>query len=244
MPVVNYHHYKVKGDPTSRARLNEKFGDDWLYVGRRNRAYGFAHSPLANPFVSDPSFLGIVTDDPLGAYRQHLWEKIQDNDPEVMGELAKITPSTGIVCWCAPRPCHADIVARAAAWLRRKSVVEPEDSVTDIVVTVPKTFGLQRWIDEGDLPGEEWGGLEWHFYMGGGLPKSKPGDRVYVVYNGKLRGYAPLVRIERYAKGYALVRHNDAQAVTIDEHIPGFRGFRYRWWDRAIEQEFPNWMVP
>lgn len=118
MPVVNYHHYKVKGDPTSRARLNEKFGDDWLYVGRQNRAYGFAHSPLANPFVSDPSFLGIVTDDPLGAYRQHLWEKIQDNAPEVMGELAKITPHTGIVCWCAPRPCHADIVARAAAWLK------------------------------------------------------------------------------------------------------------------------------
>ena len=113
----------------------------------------------------------------------------------------------------------------------------------DVVVTVPKSFTLSAWIEEGDLPGQAWSGLEWHFYLGCGAPKCNPGDRVYVIYDGKLRGYAPLVRIERTGRGCALVRHNDAVAVTIDEYIKGFRGFRYRWWEREIEKPFRAWMA-
>lgn len=114
--------------------------------------------------------------------------------------------------------------------------------MADVVVTVPKSFGLRRWIEEGpDLPGAPWSGLEWHFYLSA-PPKIQPGERVYVVYNGKLRGYAPLVRVELYDPGCALVRHGGAVAVTIDEEIRGFRGFRYRWWDVAGERPYPNWM--
>lgn len=116
--------------------------------------------------------------------------------------------------------------------------------MADIVVTVPQSFGLDQWIDEGDLPGQPWSGDEWHFYLGGPVPDIKPGERVYVVYKGKLRGYAPLVRIERNGRGYALVRHNDAEAVTIDEPIRGFQGFRYRFWDRKDEKPFPDWTTP
>lgn len=115
----------------------------------------------------------------------------------------------------------------------------------DVVVTVPKSFGLDAWIDEGDLAGESWSGEEWHFYLGGFAPSIAPGDRVYVVYNNRLRGYSRLVRIERYSKtSYALVRHNDAKAVTIEGLIPGFRGFRYRWWNTQIEKPFPEWKIP
>jgi hypothetical protein len=115
----------------------------------------------------------------------------------------------------------------------------------DVIVTVPKSFGLQQWIDEGDLPGESSSGLEWHFYLGGSPPNIKPGERVYVTYNGKLRGYSTLVRIERYSQySYALVRHNDSEAVTIDRPMPGFRGFRYRDWERSEEKPFPEWMKP
>lgn len=113
--------------------------------------------------------------------------------------------------------------------------------MTDVVVTVPKSFGLDSWIAEGDLPDQPWSGEEWHFYLGGGLPNIQTGERVYVVYNGRLRGYAPLVRLERMARGCALVRHNNAVAVTIDEAILGFRGFRYRWWSTDIEVPFPDW---
>jgi hypothetical protein len=111
-------------------------------------------------------------------------------------------------------------------------------------VTVPLWFGLDTWIWEGDPAGTPWSGTEWDFYLGGGAPVMEPGDRVYVVYGGKLRGYAPLVRIGLRPRGCSLVRHGGAVAVTIPEHIRGFRGFRYRWWDRAIEQPFPAWRLP
>lgn len=117
--------------------------------------------------------------------------------------------------------------------------------MSDVVVTVPKWFGLNTWIDEGDPAGESWSGQEWHFYLGGAVPRMQPGDRVYVVYNGKLRGYAPLVRIEPNGRNrFALVRHGGAVAVTVDEYIRGFQGFRYRWWERDIERPFPEWRIP
>lgn len=118
----------------------------------------------------------------------------------------------------------------------------------DVVVTVPKWFGLNDWIAEGDPAGAPWSGTEWDFYLGGGKPDMQPGDRVYVVYDGKLRGYAPLVRIAAPKSlgpnRYSLVRHGGAVAVTIPEYIRGFRGFRYRWWDLAYERPFPEWMNP
>ncbi len=114
--------------------------------------------------------------------------------------------------------------------------------MADVVVTVPKDRWWQ-WIDEGDLPGEPWNGeYEWDFYLYGVAPIIKPGERVYVVAHGKLRGYAPLVRIDgEPGRSFSLVRRNGAVAVTIPEPIRGFQGWRYRWWDRAIEVPFPNW---
>lgn len=43
----------------------------------------------------------------------------------------------------------------------------------DVVVTVPKSFGLDTWIAEGDAAGEPWSGEEWHFYLGGSSPDIK-----------------------------------------------------------------------
>lgn len=116
--------------------------------------------------------------------------------------------------------------------------------MTDVVVTVPKSFGLERWVAEGDAAGDPWSGEEWGFFLGGHPPKIEPGERVYIVHNGRLRGYAPLVRVVPTDRGFALVRRGNAVAVTIDETIKGFRGYRYRWWDRNDERPFPEWTVP
>jgi hypothetical protein len=126
--------------------------------------------------------------------------------------------------------------------------------MADLVVTVPKSFGLDTWIDEGDPAGSEWSGQVWDFYLPPGTPwpPINPGDRVYVVYNNKLRGYAPLVRVAYERGSYSLIRHGGAVAVTIDEPIRGFRGWIERWWPREIEKDFsypwvdgrPAWMVP
>lgn len=33
--------------------------------------------------------------------------------------------------------------------------------MADVIVTVPMSFGLLNWIDEGDPAGEPWSGEEW-----------------------------------------------------------------------------------
>ena len=114
--------------------------------------------------------------------------------------------------------------------------------MSDVVVTLPISFGLANWIDEGDPAGEPWSGELWDFYMGGYPPQIEPGERVYVVHKRRLIGYAPLVSLDvSSTRSYSLVRGGDAVAVTVDEEIPGFRGYRYRWWDRNLEQPFPDW---
>lgn len=124
-------------------------------------------------------------------------------------------------------------------------MVETEGVVTDVVVTVPKSFGLQTWIEEGDAAGAAWSGLEWDFYLAGPVPNISKGERVYVVYNGAVRGYSPLVRIDLHGyPRFSLVRHGGAEAVTIPEYVRGFRGWRYRWWDRTSEVPFPEWRNP
>jgi hypothetical protein len=160
-----------------------------------------------------------------------------------------------IICGCKNYDeCHRSHIVEALHKARPDieivleeppSEVQEKPSKGDVVVTVPLSFGLDRWIEEGDPVGEKWSGEEWHFYLSGPRPKIQAGDRVYVIYNGVLRGYAPLVRIDATDNGgYGLVRHGNAQAVTIPEYIRGFKGWRYRWWDRSQEVSFPNWQDP
>jgi hypothetical protein len=114
----------------------------------------------------------------------------------------------------------------------------------DAVATVP--MGLwEEWIAEGDLPGETWSGLESRYNCR--PPKwVDAGARLYIVAHGKLRGYAPIVRVERLPDHVfpAIVRRSGAVAVTIAELIQGFRGIRRRWWCRSEEIEFPEWRAP
>ncbi len=122
--------------------------------------------------------------------------------------------------------------------------------MSDVVVTVPKDR-WSAWLEEGDLapksnrfrplrtPSE----ALWEMRFGGTrLPDIRPGERVYIVSHGCLRGFAPLVSLESdRVDSWALIRGRGAVALTIDEEIPGFRGFRYRWWTRASEVPFPDW---
>ena len=122
----------------------------------------------------------------------------------------------------------------------------------DIVVTVPKTFtyssapgkkGLAAWIAEGDPAGHAWSGTLWGFTCRGGRPKIERGERVYIVCENRLRGYAPLVYMiyESPRRTIEFVRGGDAVALTIPEPVRGFQGWRYRWWKYTDEIPFPDW---
>ena len=112
--------------------------------------------------------------------------------------------------------------------------------MTDIVVTVPADFWLQ-WIAEGDAVGEPVSGVEWGFTGGGAAPSVVPGDRIYIVAHRRLRGYAPLTRLDVSGRAWCLCREGGAVAVTLEQEILGFRGWRKRWWSRDEERPFPNW---
>lgn len=114
--------------------------------------------------------------------------------------------------------------------------------MADVVVTVPRGR-WHEWIAEGDLPGDSETGDEYAFWVATS-PDISPGERVSIVAHGKLRGYAPLTRVIAAGGGYGLCRAGGAVACTIPEPIAGFRGMRYRWWDRSAETAFPDWRVP
>lgn len=123
--------------------------------------------------------------------------------------------------------------------------------MSDLVVTCPMGF-WPEWIAEGDAVGDPYTGQEWGWYMNTSRPDIAPGERLYVVAHGQLRGYAPVTRLigpgdaDRHHTAewkWCICRRGDAVAITVDQPIPGFRGWRRRWWDREIERPFPEWRV-
>lgn len=94
--VINRHHFK--GKPMPRP---------WRYIGRG--------SPLGNPFTIKEHGMAA-----LGLYRRWLWDHIRSKNAAVLGELRSIGPDEHLVCSCAPRPCHGDIVLAAWKWLREE----------------------------------------------------------------------------------------------------------------------------
>lgn len=98
--VVNRHWYHKTGLP-ERSR----------YIGRG--------TPLGNPFTVAEHGMAA-----LDLYRRWLWNKIQGADPSVMAEMRAITPMTKLVCSCAPRPCHGDVVVRAWKWMRDQGMID------------------------------------------------------------------------------------------------------------------------
>lgn len=112
--------------------------------------------------------------------------------------------------------------------------------MADLVVTVPKNLWFD-WLGEGDAAGEPDTGEEWGFYVGWRRPPIQQYDRLYIVAWGRLRGYSLVTRVATTERGYAICRRGGAEAITIPAPIPGFRGWRERWWPLHTERPFPNW---
>src|ERR1700733_9887576 len=113
--------------------------------------------------------------------------------------------------------------------------------MADLVGTCPKGF-WEEWIAEGDAASDNgvivpWSGMDWSWCTRDHKANSiNYRERFYVVAHGKLRGWAPVIRVDLTGDdGFEIIRRDGAVACTIPEMIPGFRGLRVRWWDRAIE---------
>ena len=51
-------------------------------------------------------------------YRQHLWRCVKGHKVKLK-DLAALHGKT-LACWCAPEPCHGEVLERAAAWAHKK----------------------------------------------------------------------------------------------------------------------------
>jgi hypothetical protein len=82
------------------------------YIGRP--------SPLGNPFIIGPDG---DRDEVIAKYRRWLWLQMDAPDSPALAELNRLTDlhDTGeplvLVCWCAPKPCHGDVLSNAITWL-------------------------------------------------------------------------------------------------------------------------------
>ena len=84
-----------------------------IYIGRAGK--GKAGSVLANKFRIEPDG---SRDEVIEKYRAWLWKKIKDKDPKVLSELRRIyAEQANVICFCAPKTCHGDVVLKAAKWL-------------------------------------------------------------------------------------------------------------------------------
>ena len=89
-----------------------------IYVGRANPRYRLSESPLANPFATKNEADRLAA---IARYGEWLAEQISARNPAVTVELARIRalatryPDVQLFCWCAPHPCHADVIAAVLA---------------------------------------------------------------------------------------------------------------------------------
>ena len=91
-------------------------------------------SEIGIEYVGRPSVLGndarigkdgdrakVISD-----YRIWLYEQIRNRDPEVIAELKRLKAiatkgSLVLGCWCAPKPCHADVIKSCIEWAISKT---------------------------------------------------------------------------------------------------------------------------
>ena len=104
--------------------LSDEFSESYMYCGWGNRRLGLSSSPLANPYTNKPNAregrIRVASrDEAVEMYRVWLWQRICKRDKAVLASLRQITPSTTLICWCAPKRCHCEIISRAAHWLRQ-----------------------------------------------------------------------------------------------------------------------------
>ena len=105
--------------------LEYEFGTNHMYCGWGNKRLGLETSPLANPYShksnarTDRKSVA-SRDEAVEMYRKWLWERICADDQAVLAELRRVTPTTALVCWCAPKRCHCEVISKAADWLHKK----------------------------------------------------------------------------------------------------------------------------
>ena len=113
--------------------ISEWPSSDWHYVGRKlARSPIYMGSNLANPFHQAEH----GREEAIELYRRWLWDRVKAEYGPVTRELKDILEYSlsrkgiSLGCWCAPRPCHAEVIKRCVEWMWAEGV-RPKDWTVD-----------------------------------------------------------------------------------------------------------------
>ena len=101
--VVNKNHMSVN-----------MLDEDIVYIGRG--------SVWGNPFSHKPGTKALhrvkTVEMAIECYRQNLWARIQSGD--VTLEMLRELDGKRLACYCAPNPCHGNVIVSAVNWAKNK----------------------------------------------------------------------------------------------------------------------------
>lgn len=103
---------------TVRNRKTYKDQGEWICRGK---------SVLGNPFHLVDVNDDVERDKIIKEYKVWLWTHIQNNNPIIMKELERLhklardTDELNLICFCAPKPCHGDVVKTCIEWIEREN---------------------------------------------------------------------------------------------------------------------------
>src|SRR5262249_33307825 len=92
-----------------------------FYVGRWTK-----HYKPGQPFLGNPHRVRQhgSRSKAIAQYRAWLWQQLQESRT-LRAWLRQLPAGATLFCHCSPLPCHAEVIARAADWIKREW---PEDA--------------------------------------------------------------------------------------------------------------------
>lgn len=96
------------------APLSPRHG--YIYIGRGTGFPGMERAGLGNPWGKDT---GHARRAAIGAYEAHLQTQLSDPGSHEYRTIKRLRERHAagenlvLVCWCAPAPCHGDVIAQA-----------------------------------------------------------------------------------------------------------------------------------
>ena len=89
-----------------------------VYIGRSRR--GEPYNKWCNPYKIDDS-KGDTREVVLEKYRIYLWQQIKDGNISIEDLLNLDNKVLG--CFCKPKNCHGDIIAKAVEWAKTRGKI-------------------------------------------------------------------------------------------------------------------------
>jgi hypothetical protein len=119
-----------------------KIPENAVYIGREMPKMGLSASLFANPFTLQNTKDDLERTDVIRRYRAHLWVQIRQGEIKEVDLLA--LQGKDLVCFCAPRACHGEIVRQAVEWARGRETERNVSQVRRETIAANSAFRKER----------------------------------------------------------------------------------------------------